>query len=138
MDFSLIVGAVLSLTSALIGICIGGFWDRANQSRKIILEQKIIAYSSILQLISESFMNDHVDLANDPYAEHRMRSKLITTLSRGRLFADKELEVALRDLYDLYSTFLKTGKFERDLNDVPLELRVEQLMRKEIGSKKLY
>ncbi len=137
MEYKLVIlGAGMSLVGVVVTSILNHYFQQSSQNRKMLLEKKLDVYSEILSMISESFMLDFLDLEEDHNKEVRIKSKLIKTLSKGRLLAGEDLEIALRDVFEKYNYFFKEGKF--DEKSFQLETRVEQLMRKELGNKKLY
>ena len=137
MEYKLVIlGAGMSLVGVVVTSILNHYFQQSSQNRKMLLEKKLDVYSEILSMISESFMLDFLDLEEDHNKEVLIRSKLIKTLSKGRLLAGEDLEIALRDVFEKYNYFFKEGKC--DEKSFQLETRVEQLMRTELGNKKLY
>lgn len=132
--------AVISILGALLGVIIGAILnhvlERSRNKNSLILNKKIEIYSSLLVKLNTVFQSDDKNFTTDPLFEKTIRTTLAKALSEGRLIAGKKLEGKLRDYYEEAVLFWENDKDDDTMSKLVIE--IEQLMRKEVGQKKLY
>jgi hypothetical protein len=118
----------------VIGILIGYILGVLRDSNKIIFDKKVIVYSGIISEISKHGYLDHISL-----------NKLIDLLAPARLLSGRRLEEKLRDYYSLVSEFAgyknlnDENKMKEAVNKIStIIMEMEQLMRVELGSNRVY
>lgn len=128
---------IIGITGALGGVVVGAllnhFLERNRNRSFSILNKKIDTYSSLLVKLSTVFQDGEKNILTDPNFMETIRVTLAKSLSEARLIANPPLEEKLRAYYDEAVKFW--GNKPHNMSAVVEE--IEQLMREEIGQKRL-
>lgn len=134
--------SVFGIVGALVGVVIGAllnhFLENNRNKNSLMLEKKIEVYSNILVKLNTVFQDEKINLGLDALSKYEIQMKVSKTLTEGRLLAGKELEEKLRDYHDVAMSFWENTSKEPYSNMSKLVMEIEQLMRIEVGQKKLY
>ena len=131
-----IIGTGGTLLGVIVGAFISHFLETSRNKHSLILNKKIEIYSNILVKISTMFQDEKINLALNPVSLAEMRAKIAKTLSEGRLIAGKKLESKLREYHEEATLFWRDGKSDNKMSNLAIE--IEQLMREDLGLKKLH
>lgn len=131
---------IISIGGALLGVIVGSFSNHfleKNRNKSFsILNKKIDIYSSLLIKLNTTFQDDEKNILTDPHFERTIKTTLAKALSEARLVADAKLEEKLRDYYEEAILFWEGKKDDNAMSNLVIE--IEQLMREEIGQKRLH
>ena len=139
----LTAGSIISLVSIAMGALLNHFLENSRTRQRIIIDKKLEIYSEIITKIQTFLQDDGLLLpSSSVFTNFEARIRLIRVISRGRLLAGKELEIKLRDYYDVVTKWLeieKQSKEEKSVGNLmnQLALEIEQLMREELGVKRV-
>ena len=130
------LGIVGTLAGVIVGALINHVLEKGRNRESLILNKKIKVYSNILVELSSVFQARETNLALDRLSLSKMKSKIAVTLSAGRLLAGEKLEKRLRDYHGEATLFWEGKKDDNTMSKLVIE--IEQLIREELGQKRLY
>lgn len=132
--------SIISISGALFGVVIGAllnhFLEKSRSKNSLLLNKKVEIYSSLLVRLNTVFQDGEKNILTDPHFERTIRITLAKALSEARLIANSKLEQKLRDYYNEAVLFWENNKDDDVLFKLVIE--IEQLMREEIGQKRLH
>ncbi len=131
-----IIGIAGTLLGVLAGAILNHFLERNRNKRTLILNKKIDIYSSLLVKLNTVFQDSENNIITNPHFKKTIHTILAKSLSEARLIAGRKLESKLRDYYEETVLFWEQGKNDDVLPKIVIE--IEQLMREEIGQKRLH
>jgi hypothetical protein len=132
------VGVIGTLSGIIVGAVLQYFFSKKQSKNQTLLGFKIKVYSNVLIKLNTVFQDGDATLLTDPLFKEKVHFTMARTLTQARLLANPKLEKKLRDYYDCAIRYWtdKDKKCGDEMSNLVIE--IEQLMRKEIGEKKLY
>jgi len=138
-----------TILTSIVFLYVGYIFGLKKDKQKTFFDKKVEVYSKIV-----SYLSEH------KYTEQEDKDSLISLITPARFFAEKEVSEELREYYSLISEYKdlinienirkETKDSEGSLDDYKEKLdkhlkkiaisimEVEQLMRKDLGQKRLY
>lgn len=138
-----------TILTSIISVYIGYFFGLKKDKQKTFFDKKVEVYSRIISKISEH-----------RYVKQEDSDNLISVLAPARFFAEKEISEELREYYSLvseYKDLVNIENIRKEIKDSEESLddykekvvkhskkistcimEIEQLMRKDLGQKRLY
>jgi len=135
-----ILQTIITILGTLLGVVSGALishlLEKDRSKRFLLLNKKIEIYSNLLVKLNTVFQDGDSNLLSDPRHQDKILTLMARPLSEARLVANKELELKLRHYYEEAVLFWTDKSDGSAMN--PLVIEIEQLMREEIGQRKLH